>query len=86
MLTTVDNPYDPFTQYDQWIEYDLRMGYHTQDYLGRMVDTSSDLSEADQDRAIEQAMDDIVNESVLGIYKKVTKVTETQQVKGKQDR
>ena len=23
MLTTTDNPYNPFTQFDQWYDYDL---------------------------------------------------------------
>lgn len=71
MLTTVDNPYDPFTEFDAWYAYDTAMGYHTAAYLARVVVTSDELSEADQDLAIELAIDEIVTEDVLGIYIKV---------------
>lgn len=71
MLTTVDNPYDPFTEFDAWYAYDVAMGYHTAAYLARVVVTSSELSEADQDLAIELAIDEIVKEDELGIYIKV---------------
>ena len=71
MLTTVDNPYDPFTQYDEWYQYDESHGYHTLSLLGRVANTSSELSDADQDQAYDDAVDEIVEENVLGLYKKV---------------
>ena len=73
MLTTTDNPYDPFTQYDDWYAYDVQKGYNTCEYLGRLSYTSSELSAADQQLAVEQAIDSIVKMNVLGIYKKVTR-------------
>lgn len=76
MLTTVDNPFDPFTEFDGWFNYDAASGYHTPSFLARIVVSSDDLSEADQSVAIEQAIDEIVQENVLGIYKKVSKETE----------
>lgn len=72
MLTTVDNPYDPFNQYKEWYAFDTHHGYHTLAYLARIVVTSPILSEADQELAIEQAIDEIVKENVLGIYRKVS--------------
>jgi len=72
MLTTVDNPFDPFTQFDEWMEFDEAKGYHSSAYLARIVKSSDDLSEADQDIAIELAIDEIVELNILGIYKKVT--------------
>ena len=71
MLTTVDNPYDPFTQYDEWSQFDERSGYHTPSFLARVAYTSENLSEVDQDLAIEEAIDVIVTENVCGLYKKV---------------
>ena len=73
MLTTVDNPYDPFTDFDQWNAYDQSKGYNTCSYLARIVRTSDELSEPDQSLAIELAIDEIVELNVLGIYKKVSK-------------
>ena len=71
MLTTNDNPYNPFTEWNEWLQFDLAMGYDTSGYLARVTITSDELSEADQDWAIEDAIDEIVRENVLGIYKKV---------------
>lgn len=71
MLTTLDNPFDPFTQFDEWYAFDEAQGYHTTSYLSRITKTSDELSQADQDLAIEIAIDEIVKLNVLGIYKKV---------------
>lgn len=71
-LTTTDNPFNPFTEFKQWMAWDMRAGYNTSDYLARVVVTSDELSDADQDAAIEQAIDEILEENVLGIYKRVT--------------
>ena len=73
MLTTVDNPYDPFDQYDLWYAYDARHGHHTPGFLARIANVSDETSEADQSRAIEQAIDEIVKENVSGIFKKVSR-------------
>lgn len=73
MLTTVDNPFNPFTEWNEWYVFDAQKGYNTPSFLARITILSSDLSEADQDLAIEQAMDEIVKENVSGMWKKVTR-------------
>lgn len=72
MLTTVDNPYDPFTQYDEWEAFDLAHGYGTEAFLARIVKSSDELSDSEQDEAIEDAINEIVTENVLGLYRKVS--------------
>jgi hypothetical protein len=81
MLSTSDNPYNPFTDYDDWFSFDQRKGYHTPSFLARVVVTSDELSETDQELAISEAIDEIVNENVLGLYVKVTSITEESQKK-----
>jgi hypothetical protein len=71
MLTTVDNPFNPHTQFDAWYAYDQLKGYNTSAFLARITRTSDDLSEADQSAALESAIDEIVRENVSGIYRKV---------------
>lgn len=71
MLTTVDNPFSPFTQFDEWYQWDQQAGYHTPSYLARIAISSDELSDADQDLAIEAAIDEIVELNVLGVYRKV---------------
>jgi hypothetical protein len=71
MLTTVDNPFDPFTQYTEWSAFDEERGYYTPQLLARICITSSELSETDQDLAIESAIDEIVKYNVSGKHMKV---------------
>ena len=75
MLTTVDNPFDPFTEYDDWLAFDLRAGYNTNALLARIVITSDELSDADQSVAIDAAIDEIVKYNVSGKHRKVSRET-----------
>ena len=72
MLTTVDNPYDPFTQFDEWNNYDMMLGYHTCSYLARIAKISDEMSEADQTSVIQNAIDSILEENVSGMWIKVS--------------
>lgn len=71
MLTTVDNPFDPFTQFDEWFAYDVSMGYNTSSLLARIVLSSDEMSDADQSLAIERAIDEVVLYNVSGMHRKV---------------
>lgn len=73
MLTTIDNPHSPFDDFDRWMAYDHRLGHYSSELLARVVVTSDDLSEADQEEAIESAIDEIVREDPELIYRKVSK-------------
>ena len=72
-LTTTDNPYDPFTQFDQWYAFDTQMGYNTCAYLARLARTSNGISSDDNEKAVEDAIDEIVKLNLTGKYKKVYK-------------
>jgi hypothetical protein len=72
MLTTVDNPYNPFTEWDEWYAFDARQGYHTPGLIDRLTFDSHELSEADQTLSVRLAIGEIARENVLGIYKLVT--------------
>ena len=74
MLTTIDNPYNPETQWDEWFAFDAERGYHTPALLARIAKSSDELSDLDQDLAREEAIDEIIRENTLGIFRKV-KVT-----------
>lgn len=70
-LTTVDNPFSPFTQFDDWFAFDTQKGYNTCSLLARCCYSSDSLSEEDQDQAIDDAMNEIIQFDCFGIYKKV---------------
>lgn len=70
-LTTFDNPFDPFDQFDQWFRFDSDKGYHSCSYLDRIAHTSDQLSEEENDKEIERAINEIIKYDFMGIYKKV---------------
>lgn len=68
MLSTVDNPWDPFDAYDEWYAYDRAKGYNTPSLLARIADVNYDLPDANVKFAIRQAMDEIVELNVSGMH------------------
>lgn len=73
MLTTIDNPYNPFTQYDEWYALDRYLGHYTPEYLARIIVDSDGLSPADEIDAINQAVVEIVSYNLNGLYCCVTR-------------
>ena len=71
MLTTTDNPYNPFTQFDLWFQFDISKGYNTCAFIDRVANTSDELTDKENDKEIENAMKEIAKENILGIYKLV---------------
>lgn len=72
MLSTTDNPYSPFTEWRQWMAWDEAAGYHTLAYLGRVVRSSHELSEGDEQQAIDDAIDEIIEYNLYGVHTRVT--------------
>lgn len=70
-LTTIDNPYNPFEQFDSWFMFDMDKGYNSCAYLDRIARTSDQLSEEENDQEIERAIDEIIKYDFMNIYKKV---------------
>lgn len=71
MLTTIDNPYNPFEDYDNWLMFDMEKGYNSCAYLARIARTSDQFSEEENDREVERAIDEIIAHDFMNIYKKV---------------
>ena len=72
-LTTFDNPYDPFEQFESWYAFDMEKGYGTCSYLDRIARTSDQLSEVENDLEIERAINEIIKYDFKNIYKKIKK-------------
>ena len=70
-LTTYDNPFDPFTQFDSWFAFDTEKGYYTCSRIARLTNLTDDMSEVERNEEIERAIDKIIEIDVLDIYKKV---------------
>ena len=70
-LTTFDNPFDPFDQFDSWFMFDVDKGYNSCAYLDRIARTSDQLSDEENDQEIERAIDEIIKYDFMNIYRKV---------------
>ena len=73
MLTTIDNPYDPFTQFENWFQFDVLKGYNSCAYLGRIARTSDAMTDEEQLRETERAIDAICKLDFRNIYRKVSR-------------
>lgn len=72
-LTTHDNPYSPFDEFNKWFMFDNDHGYNTCSFLARVARTSDALTPDENAKVLEEAIDDIIRLDFDGIYKKVTK-------------
>lgn len=76
MLTTIDNPFDPFEQFTSWFLFDIDKGYNSCAYLARIARTSEQLSDEENNREIERAIDEIIKYDFMFVYKKVKREKE----------
>ena len=72
-LTTFDNPFNPFEQFTSWRLFDIERGYYSSERLARIAQLSEDMSQNEIDSEIERAVDEIIANDFLNIYKKVWK-------------
>lgn len=75
MLTTIDNPYCPFDQFNLWLLFDKEKGYHTCEKIARIANILEDMTQKEEDEEIERAIDRIIELDILDIYKKVRRQT-----------
>lgn len=74
-LSTIDNPFSPFSQFKDWYTYDITKGHNCCEYLANANDVDTSLmTEAQEDEIIESVIDDIVRIDPTGLYIKVEKV------------
>lgn len=77
MLTTFDNPFDPFEQFTSWFMFDVEKGYNSCAYLARIAKLTDDMSDQEVSDEINRAIDEIIKYDFMNIYKKVEKTSES---------
>ena len=70
-ITTHDNPYDPIEDFNKWFIYDSVHGYNSCGMLARLSKDCDSFSNAENESELESAIDEIIANDVLCIYKKV---------------
>lgn len=71
MLTTVDNPYDPFEDFNPWYMWDEQHGYCCCERLARITKDTTGMSKDEIALMVEDCIDNIVANDFTGIYRKV---------------
>lgn len=79
-LTTVDNPYNPFDDFEKWFMFDNIKGYGTCSYLARIARTSDALTPQENEQVLETAIDEIIRLDALNMYRKETKEASDQEM------
>ena len=72
-LTTIDNPFNPLDQFDEWFRYDVEKGYYSCSRLDRIMNTSNQMSDEELMIETERAIDEIIYYDDANLYKKVSK-------------
>ena len=66
-ITTVDNPFDPLDDFDNWYRFDESKGYCTSGYLARYFDAdTSDMNDTEYEARLAIAIDKILNNDFMG--------------------
>lgn len=73
MLTTIDNPFNPFEDFDSWFLFDVEKGYYSCSLLARITNNANDLTELEEKKDIERAIDEIVKYDPTNMYTKISK-------------
>lgn len=75
LLSTSDNPYNPFEDFINWYRFDIAKGYNTCSYMARVCE-SSDLTNREERLAYNKAAEDAVRLNLTGnrilVYKPAT--------------
>ena len=71
LLTTFDNPFDPFEQYTSWMLFDKEKGYDSSERLMRIANITDEMTQKEIDEEIERAIDEIVKYDFTNTYKKI---------------
>lgn len=72
-LSTADNPFDPFDEFEKWQDFDRLKGYRSSEEAARATVSSSDWPYEDQLLAYEDAVDLCVKLNLTGNRIKVTR-------------
>lgn len=77
-LSTIDNPFNPFDDFREWLRFDVEKGYYTCNILGRIVGDyiPDDLTKKEVSEAVESIIDEFLLNEPTGTFIKVTRTTD----------
>lgn len=72
MLTTLDNPFDPFNDFTSWFKFDCEKGHNTASRLARIANINAEMTQKEVDDEMDRAMDLIVKYDFEDKYIKIS--------------
>lgn len=72
-VTTIDNPFNPFEDFNSWFMFDTEHGYYTSSKLGRLTNLKDNMTQKEENEEVERAVDKLIEIDPLDIYVKVTR-------------
>nr|DAR66128.1 MAG TPA: hypothetical protein [Caudoviricetes sp.] len=73
MLTTEDNPFNPWTQYELWRRWDIDHGYNLESYIASLMPMLNDSSIEDYEHTWSVAVSSMLEENIFGNLKLIPK-------------
>ena len=70
-ITTKDNPFNPFDNFVEWFLYDTEKGYFTSSKIARLTKQEEYMTEEEESKALEEAIDRLIEIDPLNIYIKI---------------
>ena len=70
-VTTLDNPFDPFSEPENWKRFDEDHKYFTTALICRFLKVSDDFDQETYNQCLEDAVNEIVRFNFTGNYRKV---------------
>ena len=74
-ITTTDNPFNPFDDFNSWFMFDIEKGYYTSSKIARLTHLTDDMTEKEENEEIERAIDELIKVDPLDIYIKIVDET-----------
>ena len=71
MITTIDNPFNPFEDFVRWFEWDHIAGYNSCERIARFMSDSPNLTNDEELLDNERAIDQVVKNDFTNLYRKV---------------
>lgn len=71
MLTTLDNPFDPFEDFTSWFMFDCEKGHNTSSRLARIAKIDPEMTQKEVEEEMDRAMNLIVKYDFEDKYIKV---------------
>lgn len=81
MLTTVDNPYNPFEDFNKWYMWDESHGYDSCGRIARLAKSTAGMSQEQIESVIEDAIDKVVLNDFTTLFRKVNETEAKELVK-----